>query len=134
MKVIKLLFITIMLVSFGSFAQEKEVKEEPKLEEHANINKFRQLYQEFSTPNQYRSASGAPGPKYYQQRADYEMDIRLDDENHHLYGYGTILQMCWIIYGCSWIKICVQRILKRPLLKAAAWSHSCNHLVLQEHI
>jgi hypothetical protein len=90
MKVIKLLFITIMLVSFGSFAQEKEVKEEPKLEEHANINKFRQLYQEFSTPNQYRSASGAPGPKYYQQRADYEMDIRLDDENHHLFGYETI--------------------------------------------
>ncbi|MEP0479893.1 MAG: M1 family peptidase, partial [Nonlabens sp.] len=90
MKAIKLLFISMMLVSYGSFAQEKEVKEEPKAEEHANINKFRQLYQEFSTPNQYRSASGAPGPQYYQQRADYEMDIRLDDENHHIYGYETI--------------------------------------------
>jgi hypothetical protein len=90
MKAIKLLFISMMLVSYGSFAQEETKKEEPKAEEHTNINKFRQLYQEFSTPNQYRSASGAPGPKYYQQRADYEMDIRLDDEKHHLYGYETI--------------------------------------------
>ncbi|OUS09570.1 aminopeptidase, partial [Nonlabens dokdonensis] len=90
MKAIKLLFISMMLVSYGSFAQEEESKEEPKAEEHYNVNKFRQLYQEFSTPNQYRSASGAPGPNYYQQRADYEMDIRLDDDNHHLYGYETI--------------------------------------------
>lgn len=80
----------MFLVSFGAFAQEEDTQEEPKAEEHYNINKFRQLYQEFSTPNQYRSASGAPGPKYYQQRADYEMDIRLDDENHHIYGSEEI--------------------------------------------
>jgi hypothetical protein len=90
MKSIKLLFISMMLVSFASFAQEEGQKEEPKAEEHYNTNKFRQLYQEFSTPNQYRSASGAPGPSYYQQQADYKMDIRLDDENHHIYGYETI--------------------------------------------
>ncbi|PQJ31873.1 aminopeptidase [Nonlabens arenilitoris] len=90
MKAIKLLFVSMLMVSFSGFAQEAEQAEEPKAEEHYNINKFRQLYQEFSTPNQYRSASGAPGPKYYQQRADYEMDIRLDDENHHIYGYETI--------------------------------------------
>ena len=65
MKAIKLLFISMMLVSYGSFAREEESKEEPKAEEHYNVNKFRQLYQEFSTPNQYRSASGAPGPNYY---------------------------------------------------------------------
>jgi len=90
MKHFKLLFFSMLMVSFVGFAQEAEETEEPKAEEHANINKFRQLYQEFSTPNQYRSASGAPGPKYYQQRADYEMDIRLDDPNHHIYGYETI--------------------------------------------
>ncbi len=90
MKAIKLLFVSMLMVSFSGFAQEAEQAEEPKAEEHYNINKFRQLYQEFSTPNQYRSASGAPGPKYYQQRADYEMDIRLDDANHHIYGYETI--------------------------------------------
>jgi hypothetical protein len=90
MKAIKLLFFSILMVSFTTFAQDDKAKEEPKAEEHYNTNKFRQLYQEFSTPNQYRSASGAPGPAYYQQRADYKMDIRLDDENHHLYGSETI--------------------------------------------
>ncbi len=88
MKAIKFLFISMMLVSFGSFAQE--APKEEKAPEHYNENKFRQMYQEFATPNEYRSASGAPGPAYYQQRADYEMDIRLDDANHHLYGYETI--------------------------------------------
>lgn len=90
MKAFKLLFVSMLMVSFTGFAQEAEQAEEPKAEEHYNINKFRQLYQEFSTPNQYRSASGAPGPNYYQQRADYEMDITLDDANHHIYGYETI--------------------------------------------
>ncbi len=90
MKAFKLLFVSMLMVSFTGFAQEAEQAEEPKAEEHSNINKFRQLYQEFSTPNQYRSASGAPGPKYYQQRADYKMDIKLDDANHHINGYETI--------------------------------------------
>jgi hypothetical protein len=90
MKYFKFLFVSMFLLSFVTFAQEEEKKEEPKAEEHYNINKFRQLYQEFSTPNQYRSASGAPGPKYYQQRADYKMDIRLDDADHHIYGSETI--------------------------------------------
>jgi hypothetical protein len=90
MKAIKFLFFSMLMVSFTTFAQNEKAKEEPKAEEHYNTNKFRQLYQEFSTPNQYRSASGAPGPAYYQQRADYKMDIRLDDENHHVYGSETI--------------------------------------------
>ncbi|HET8838355.1 MAG TPA: M1 family metallopeptidase [Flavobacteriaceae bacterium] len=57
---------------------------------HANENYFRQLYETFATPNQYRTASGAPGPAYYQNTADYVMDIRLDDENQKLYGFETI--------------------------------------------
>jgi len=38
----------------------------------------------------YRSASGAPGVAYYQQQADYKMDIVLDDKNAKLSGYETI--------------------------------------------
>lgn len=57
---------------------------------HLNQNKFRQLYKEFSSPNTYRSASGAPGPNYYQQQADYTMDIELDDKNAKIYGTETI--------------------------------------------
>ena len=55
-----------------------------------NQNKFRQLGQELPTPNVYRAASGAPGHEYWQQRADYEMDIELDDENQQIYGEETI--------------------------------------------
>ncbi len=91
MKRIHLLFFSMFIISFGAFAQEENEKEqETKAEQHENKNKFRQLYQEFSTPNQYRSASGAPGPMYYQQRADYKMDIRLDDDKAHIYGSETI--------------------------------------------
>ncbi|GER59814.1 aminopeptidase [Patiriisocius marinus] len=71
------------------FAQDVESKTERK-PGHTNENRFKQLYQEFSTPNQYRSANGAPGPQYYQQQADYVMDIELDDENARIYGEETI--------------------------------------------
>ena len=34
-----------------------------------NTNKFKQLKEELATPNVYRTASGAPGHEYYQQKA-----------------------------------------------------------------
>jgi hypothetical protein len=40
--------------------------------------------------NEYRSASGAPGPKYWQQRADYFIEATLDEKNLTLYGEETI--------------------------------------------
>lgn len=52
--------------------------------------KFEQLGQTLPTPNQYRSASGAPGPKYWQQQADYEIDVELDDETHRIIGSERI--------------------------------------------
>ena len=57
---------------------------------HKNNNNFKQLYEEFATPNRYRTAAGAPGVDYYQQQVDYKMDIRLDDANTKLYGSETI--------------------------------------------
>lgn len=53
-------------------------------------NKFAQIDDLLPTPNVYRAGSGAPGHKYWQQRADYKMDITLDDENQKLYGEETI--------------------------------------------
>ncbi|WP_347841128.1 M1 family metallopeptidase [uncultured Draconibacterium sp.] len=55
-------------------------------QENTNKNKFRQLKQELATPNVYRTASGAPGHAYWQQKADYKIDIRLDDENQRIFG------------------------------------------------
>ncbi|MBB4078779.1 hypothetical protein GGR28_001396 [Lewinella aquimaris] len=53
-------------------------------------NPFRQLDSELPTPNVYRNAAGAPGHMYWQQQADYEMDIRLDDEQQRIYGTEKI--------------------------------------------
>lgn len=55
-----------------------------------NNNKFKQLKEELATPNVYRTASGAPGPDYYQQQADYIMKIELDDEKQIIRGEETI--------------------------------------------
>jgi len=57
---------------------------------HTDINPFSQMYDLLATPNMFRTASGAPGPAYYQQQADYKMDIELDDKNTKIYGTETI--------------------------------------------
>ena len=80
----------IFLSAASVFAQDTEEKKEERKPGHVNQNKFRQLYNEFSTPNQYRTASGAPGAAYYQQQADYKMDIELDDKTQKIYGVETI--------------------------------------------
>jgi hypothetical protein len=36
--------------------------------------------------NDYRSASGAPGPKYWQNRADYKIACTLDTATHNVTG------------------------------------------------
>ena len=53
-------------------------------------NKFEQLGTVLPTPNEYRTASGAPGPKYWQQRADYDIQCELDEKNLKLSGSETI--------------------------------------------
>ncbi|MCH4553671.1 M1 family metallopeptidase [Aestuariibaculum lutulentum] len=84
----KYYFLSVFFVSTAAFAQNQEKQEVKK--GHTNTNKFRQLYDEFSTPNMYRAASGAPGTAYYQQQADYKMDIVLDDKNQKISGYETV--------------------------------------------
>src|SRR5689334_22620673 len=53
-------------------------------------NKFEQLGTILPTPNEYRTASGAPGPKYWQQRVDYDIKCELDEPNNKLTGSETI--------------------------------------------
>jgi hypothetical protein len=86
MRTISLLFIlpTILL------AQEKTVMPAVKQQGKYDTNKFSQMYDLLATPNMFRTASGAPGPAYYQQQADYKIDVELDDENAKLSGSETI--------------------------------------------
>jgi hypothetical protein len=53
-------------------------------------NKFEQLGGILPTPNEYRTASGAPGPKYWQQRCDYDIKCELDEKNLKLTGSETV--------------------------------------------
>jgi hypothetical protein len=55
-----------------------------------HANKFEQLGTLLPTPNEYRTASGAPGPKYWQQRADYNIKCTLDEKALKLTGSETI--------------------------------------------
>jgi len=72
--------ILLLVITQSAFAQEK-----PKWE-----GKFEQLGQSLPTPNEYRAGSGAPGPKYWQQQADYDIAVKLDDEAHTITGAETI--------------------------------------------
>ncbi|MCC9136803.1 M1 family metallopeptidase [Pontibacter silvestris] len=56
----------------------------------AQDTKFGQLGQELPTPNTYRTASGAPGHQYWQQRADYNIKVELNDENQSVKGSESI--------------------------------------------
>jgi hypothetical protein len=83
----KNLFSTLFMVfaATGLFAQN--------VNNNANSNhgnKFEQMGANFPTPNEYRTASGSPGPKYWQQRCDYDIKCELDEKNLKLTGSETV--------------------------------------------
>lgn len=53
-------------------------------------NKFQQLDYLLPTPNYYRTASGQPGQGYWQQKADYKIAIKLNEEDQTITGEETI--------------------------------------------
>lgn len=75
-------FIPIVLVLLVNFAWAQE---SPKWQ-----GKFEQLEQALPTPNEYRTGSGSPGPKYWQQQADYVISVELNDDNQTITGTETI--------------------------------------------
>ena len=77
--------VYFLLISYSLLAQTVPF-------ERINTSKFRQLSYELPTPNTYRTASGAPGHEYYQNQANYDMKISLDEKNHRIDGNG------WITY------------------------------------
>ena len=78
------LFLVFFCVSTG-FAQN--IRHNPS-SNHGN--KFEQLGTVLPDANVYRTASGAPGHQYWQQRADYQIDARLDEKDLRLHGQETI--------------------------------------------
>ena len=84
MKKFLLLFLFAAMI-LPVFAQD--IKNNPG-SNHAN--RFEQLGTILPTPNEYRTASGAPGPKYWQQRCDYDIVCELDEPNRRLNGKETV--------------------------------------------
>ena len=54
----------------------------------AQQGKFEQL--DLPTPNEYRTGSGAPGYQYWQQQADYDIEVTLDDQRQSVQGSEKI--------------------------------------------
>ncbi len=75
----RILTSVLMLFAISSIAQE-----------YQNQGKFEQLDNMLRSPNVYRTASGAPGHMYWQQRADYKIDVTLDEANNKITGSETI--------------------------------------------
>ena len=73
----------VLLFALAAHAQDNGAK--PRWQ-----GKFEQLGQMLPTPNEYRTGSGAPGPKYWQQQADYDIQVTLDDDQHLIVGSETI--------------------------------------------
>ncbi|MDI6031980.1 M1 family metallopeptidase [Flavobacterium sp. LB2P84] len=83
-------FTLLLLLPAILFAQEKTTPVAPKQTGKYDTNKFSQMYDLLATPNMFRTASGAPGPAYYQQQADYKINVELDDKKSKLTGSETV--------------------------------------------
>ena len=79
--------LSFFVILTGLFASAQNIQNNPG-SNHGN--KFEQLGTILPTPNEYRTASGAPGPKYWQQRADYDIKCELDEDKLTLKGSETI--------------------------------------------
>ena len=84
-KTINKIFISIFLLSFIQLSSA-EINQSKGLFE----DKFRQLDESFPSPNLSRPATGEPGPDYWQQRADYKIKIKLDENSRSVSGTETI--------------------------------------------
>jgi hypothetical protein len=81
----RLLLFVLVLMVVNVFAQEQPKTDAPQWK-----GKFEQMDQMLPTPNEYRTGSGSPGPKYWQQQADYDITAELNDENQSITGSETI--------------------------------------------
>lgn len=83
--IVNIIFIKTILFSglFFLSAEAQFLRNNPGVD-HAN--KFEELGPLLPTPNVYRSANGAPGPSYWQQRADYTISCELDEKAKILTG------------------------------------------------
>lgn len=76
----KILTFVLLLIGLQGFTQN--------LSNGNNYNYNEAFGYPFYTNNgsEYRSASGQPGPKYWQNRADYKLNVRLNEDKNEIIG------------------------------------------------
>ena len=79
----------LFFFSFFIFSHAQQI-EKIKQKGHDNESSYKELDEILPTPNSYRTAAGAPGKEYYQQKADYDISIELDEPNNRIFGEETI--------------------------------------------
>lgn len=79
--------LSLFFIALSAYPQKNERKDQKG---HTDQNKFRQLKDLLPTPNSRRTASGAPGHAYTQQKVDYVMDIVVDEKTDILSGSESI--------------------------------------------
>jgi hypothetical protein len=84
----KKLLLFLGLLAFGYTVQAQE-SASPQTSKYNSHEAFSPLFYT-SNGNEYRSASGYPGPKYWQNRADYNITANLDEQTHNITGTVTI--------------------------------------------
>lgn len=87
-KLVLLLIVSILVLAQGSPANATSAIQQTK---GTFEDKFRQLDETLPTPNVYRTAGGEPGERYWQQRADYQIKVRLDEQKRRLDAEQTIV-------------------------------------------
>ena len=87
MKKLASLAFSFLFIATAVMAQDASKKRQKG---HTDQNKFRQLKDVLPTPNNRRTASGAPGYEYTQQKVDYVMDIVVDEDKNLLTGNESI--------------------------------------------
>ena len=83
----KLLVLSALLTFSTGLAMSQNTQNNPG-SNHGN--RFEQLGTILPTPNEQRTASGAPGVKYWQQRIDYSIKCTLNEKDLTLTGSETI--------------------------------------------
>ncbi|QMW01981.1 M1 family metallopeptidase [Spirosoma foliorum] len=81
--------IILLLTGLAIPAWSAQAQAPPPSTQRANT-RFEQLGPILPTPNTFRTASGAPGKDYFQNRADYDIKATLDDTKQKLTGSETI--------------------------------------------
>ena len=80
-----LLLVALLPALLGPVALAQQMPQQ--IPDH-NLQSFDPI--DFPDPNEYRSANGTPGPEYWQQTVDYQIDVALDTTANRVTGTETI--------------------------------------------